>query len=968
MAAAAVMAAGHASAENLFLGGDFTEAKQGLGMLAFANGGKASLHRENGSWNACACLEVLAPSTNAEGVVLWNAVLVVGSDGKSRGVPVKEGRTYDFSLELRGDRELPAGVTAYCWGTNGLWKGSSTVKTTLGRGVMLREGWTLYKGSFKAPKGATRAGLQLQLWASTKFPPVRLKTGDRLYADNVVIEEAEDGFAALAGGGAKKAATVKRVKTVADGVDFSDFFTFTRGAGAKGAAANPPTAQVRAAADGFEVSVSAEDPKGVAAGNATSAWSGMCVEVFFGPVADNVDRKMTQFAWNPSGARFSQKTGGKIPVDSWSVAESRVEGNVWRTVAKIPYATLGWNRTPRKGEQIAFNLCVNRKDDAVCWAPVTTGFGDVAHFGRLVAGSYNEALALVYGGDGKVSGRDAYEELVAAKETAARQAEIDRFAQAGFTVSVVPVDSDYSVPFVPREAFRPPSNIVVKAAVNEETGVPVAILNVTDRFETYVVRLETSTANPAKPYAEKQYNGTWGLKGFPADRVVAREALRMKDSDNEPVTLRLEQLPRMNEACTITVPPREAGVVWFDFNTADVAPGRYEGRVRVIPLGAASKWKPYKGVAYHERDYIGKMQDVPFALEVLPIELSKEPAMPAGFFQNATSEGQFDLMWRLGTRDFQVSPWSFQWERTADGAGFDYARPKPDKLEHAEGNVREMIAWARKRGFRPTFFVGFSAFGTFRNVNGFRKDFEGALRLWPAYVQGVKRFFNGLGVNDGEYAIEVYDEPDPGWCGDMKRVLAAARAAAPGVKLLMTLGAHGLSAAQMRELAPYVDAWVLWSHGYFAREEHLAFVKETLAAGKEVWHYTCSTSGRAPIYETYRLHPWFGWRHGLTGNQFYIFQEMTGGYGLADFKCAMSAGFAYRSFDSTMPGLRYMSMRRGMTDIKYLARLKEVAGEVPEVKAFLADAPVAVVSRERHDKTTPDRMREEAVRLLLKYH
>ena len=98
-----------------------------------------------------------------------------------------------------------------------------------------------------------------------------------------------------------------------------------------------------------------------------------------------------------------------------------------------------------------------------------------------------------------------------------------------------------------------------------------------------------------------------------------------------------------------------------------------------------------------------------------------------------------------------------------------------------------------------------------------------------------------------------------------------------------------------------------------------------------------------------------------------IFQEMTGGYGLADFKCAMAAGFAYRSFDSTMPGLRYMSMRRGMTDIKYLARLKEVAGEVPEVKAFLADAPVAVVSRERHDKTTPDRMREEAARLLLKY-
>lgn len=967
--ALAAGAAGVAVSANLFPGGDFTQAKDKLGSLAFSNGGRASLFREEGSWNACACLEVTSPMTNASGVAIWNAVLVVGSDGKSAGVPVKEGRTYDFSLELRGDREIRVGVTAYCWNSNGVWKGASNVKTTLGKGVLLRKGWTLYKGSFKAPKGATRAGIQLQLWASTQYPPVNVKVGDRLYVDNVAIKEAEDGFSAFASGGANKTVSVERVKAVADGVEFRDFFSFVRGVGAKGEPANPPTAQVRAAADGFLVAVSAEDPAGVASGKPDSAWSGMCVEAFFGPVADNVDRKVTQFAWNPAGAKFAQKTGGKIPADAWEIVKSQVDGKVWRTLVKIPYATLGWNRAPRKGEQIAFNLCVNRKGGAMCWAPVTTGFGDVAHFGRLIAGSYGEALALAYGVDEKVPGRDAYEERVAVKEAAARQAEVDKFANAGFSVSVVPVDSDYSVPFVPREAFRPPASIALKAAVNEETGVPVAVLNVSDRFETYVVRLETSTVDPSRPYAEKQFNGVWGLKGFPADRVVAREALRMKDTDNEPVTLRLEQLPKMNEACTITVPPREAGVVWFDFDTTDVAPGRYEGRLRVIPLGAASKWKPYKGVAYHHRDYVGKMQDIPFSLEVMPIELSKDPARPAGFFQNATTESQFDLMWRLGTRDFQVSPWNFKWERTADGAGFDYERPKKgaNSVETVERNVRQMLAWAKARGGRPTFFVGFSAFVTFRNTNGLGKDFEGALRLWPEYIRGVKRVFNGCGVPGSDYAIEVYDEPNPEWCGDMKRVLEAAKAAVPDVKLLMTLGAHGLSAAQMRALGPYVDAWVLWSHGYFSRDEHLAFVKDALAAGKEVWHYTCGTSGRQPIYETYHLHPWFGWLHGLTGNQFFIFQEMTGGYGPSDFKCALSAGFAYRSFESTMPGLRYMSMRRGMMDIKYLAKLKAVAGDVPEVKAFLADAPVAVVSRKRHDRTTPDRVRARAVELILKY-
>ena len=97
----------------------------------------------------------------------------------------------------------------------------------------------------------------------------------------------------------------------------------------------------------------------------------------------------------------------------------------------------------------------------------------------------------------------------------------------------------------------------MKGAVNERIGVPVALLNLTDRAEEYVVRLETDTSDPdpAKAYAEKQYNGTWGLKGFPEANLTARVAVRMKDTDAEPVTLRLEQLPRMNEACTVVVPP-----------------------------------------------------------------------------------------------------------------------------------------------------------------------------------------------------------------------------------------------------------------------------------------------------------------------------------------------------------------------------------------------------------------------------
>ena len=56
-----------------------------------------------------------------------------------------------------------------------------------------------------------------------------------------------------------------------------------------------------------------------------------------------------------------------------------------------------------------------------------------------------------------------------------------------------------------------------------------------------------------------------------------------------------------------------------------------------------------------------------------------------------------------------------------------------------------------------------------------------------------------------------------------------------------------------------------------------------------------------------------------------------------------------------------MSMRRGVEDLKYLARLKKVAGGVPEVKAFLADAPIRVLETDRHVKSTADAMREKPI-------
>ena len=95
-----------AHSENIFPGGDFTGAKDSLAGVAFANGGRVSRYVEEFTWNSCGRLEVLVPTTNDSGIVTWNATALVGSsDGKTPGMAVEGGKTYDFSLELRGDSD-----------------------------------------------------------------------------------------------------------------------------------------------------------------------------------------------------------------------------------------------------------------------------------------------------------------------------------------------------------------------------------------------------------------------------------------------------------------------------------------------------------------------------------------------------------------------------------------------------------------------------------------------------------------------------------------------------------------------------------------------------------------------------------------------------------------------------------------------------------------------------------------------
>ena len=61
-----------------------------------------------------------------------------------------------------------------------------------------------------------------------------------------------------------------------------------------------------------------------------------------------------------------------------------------------------------------------------------------------------------------------------------------------------------------------------------------------------------------------------------------------------------------------------------------------------------------------------------------------------------------------------------------------------------------------------------------------------------------------------------------------------------------------------------------------------------------------------------------------------------------------------------------MAVRQGMTDVKYLQKLREVGKESPEAQDFLKTAAKRVVVDFGHDPSMPDKVREEAAALILK--
>lgn len=905
--------------QNLIVNSDFSGNQTNLVPECRSNGGAIALFTEDLTWNKCGQLKVDKIAKTPDGHEQVSSAVWIGG-GKNNlnndspgGFECKPDTVYQFSLDIRGTAPA-ASVSAIEWKDGaGLWK-FKLFKTSIGS-IVVQPEWTNYKGTFKTGPDATHAALYLQLWWNTKHGPMKFKVGDYLLFDNIVITEQK---ANPLSAPAEPEAALKPTKTVssANGI-FGDFVVFKSN--------DKPSAETAVEVfpdkTGVRLKIDCREPLKVTPA-ANGLWSGDVIEIFFG--AKSGDRRLSQFVVGPDGTKFSGRGGGADAGAVWEARTTVTEGG-WHADVHVPFSSLGW-ANPENGESIAFNVARQRKaaNELQTWSEVKSSFHDVEHFGRLLLGPYPGGM-----------NRAQYEIAQAQKEAAALKEKFEKNAQRTVLVAPVRITEDFSVPFLPDAVFSPPEKMELKAAVNEFKPLALAIANTTGKPVEYRIRVEI------KPAAGETKFDWHDGKPFPG--VTLRQGVRMRDSGNAGGAL-LDPLPRLNEASTILVPSKEAGLLWLDFDTAEMKPGNYEGRIRIVPLNGKAIFSQ-AGHGYGNLNYSGEMTDVPFTLQVRDIELSKEPAIPGNFFSPPANQESIQLLTEAGMRVFLLNPWSLNFPLDNEG------RFKPE----APGALQNlnMLSNLSERQI----FIGYSCYRTFLQL------YKNQAELWPEWLKTVAQFMKQNGADLKKCYLEVYDEPDPKNFDEILRVMAAARKAVPEMKLTLTLGAHIMSAEQMEKLHPYVDCWILWSHGYFGRAEHLAFIRKAQSEGREIGHYTCDTALRSSLDRNYRRNAWFGEYHQLDINALY--QGITGQRECV-WKRTPEGEILYHGLTSAIPSVRYMAFRQGMTDVKYLAKLREAGKDSPEAQAFLKNAAKRVAVDFAHDPETADKVREEAAALILR--
>ena len=920
------------------------------------------------TWNKTMCLNFLKP-VKKEGKPDSCSVCVLWGTDKNGGVPVKPNTFYRYSLECKG--KLPPGssfVHIIEWSGDKKWEGRRRVPLNDGMAIdrfdVTPDEFIVKKGTFRTGPAAMRAALAVNVRGNAKDGNLP-SPGDYLLIDKILLEELPPAVPQNVQSG--KTVQVQPVRLLSCGESPQKDFTGLR---SRQNAGNATSVAVKIMDETFQVTVSGNhSPR-------KSFQAGDRMEIIFDPTLRQ--QEIHHFSISFDGTRM----WNGIPVSPtdkrWNAEVLPGNGDtVWLARFTIPFSLLGLTKpSVQSGILLGFNAANYRNQGLryFTWNPIDRDFHNPALFGRILTGDgyfekeISRLQKMVASNPDAAQFRKQTENVQKLAgnqkkfdELRRLELELHRLLSGNQVFSLTECLPTHSSEIPVRPDFQERKNeFSVTAAGNEIRPFTLLLSNHTRRFEEYRVSVFHPGAAGSECPGLKGDNG----KIFPAEQICILRGVQVKDGEGKLHGLRFDPLVPAS-AGIFSVPANDTGLIWINFNTDKIPPGRYSGMIRVVPLGEELTQANTDRLAY-----IGKWREFPLTVNVLDFKLSPEPVIPINMFSRTCSREMFRTMAELGIRDFHYHPWNFQMVFNNDGSlrSFDDSR--------AEKHFAELRRWAEDCGIagKMRFSVAYSLYPRFRDLWGMKKfkvntpEWE---RGWAECVRSLAKSFRKLNVKPEECMLELWDEPPPADFDELYQALRIARESAPELRWMVTFDSRKLPLDKLRKLQDLLDVWIFWGKGYFTDPGYGAFIRELRKNGKEVGFYTCYTSMRQNLNEYYRLHGLWAWVHKLQVAALYQMIDQPHNFnGISNWRQACRGGVMYMAGMTPVTSVRMECFRLGHTDIRYFQLLESLLKKNPahpaaaEAGKFLVDELRDTVYKYPYDKQRSEQQRTRCIDLI----
>lgn len=299
-------------------------------------------------------------------------------------------------------------------------------------------------------------------------------------------------------------------------------------------------------------------------------------------------------------------------------------------------------------------------------------------------------------------------------------------------LSLVSVSAISAVPMVTHMGLDAISHLPLGAEIVSEGARELAIQSPQNAVKTMIL----AVANRSCGCATYRVTIDGGLPGFPTRGVTVRKVLVMTDGMNDAGNAPLVE---MDESCTVAVPAGTAGIVCFEFDTADVLPRTYRGVLTVNRVDAE-----------------GPQVRIPVSLEVLPRRLPELPDDALMLSSPAADERTFVLMSSLGFRTAVLDPRLFHFGRGKDG-NLDMSL-FPAELVRLESILSRQCKWSERHGVTTRWLVDGDCRSAVRDLYAPVEGSDEEKRLRAEWLKAAEWRLGCFGFPKGTYAFGPVDK------------------------------------------------------------------------------------------------------------------------------------------------------------------------------------------------------------------